>query len=114
MSTVNAEGLFEAGHRLGPYEIQTRLGKGGMGHVYQALDTRLNRVVALKVLTAEAHGNALREAQAASALNHPNIVAVYDIGRDGDVEYIAMECVDGESIVLRGIRFSNLTGFNYR
>ncbi len=75
-----------AGTRLGPYEIQSPLGAGGMGEVYLARDTRLGREVAIKALPAELTGDADRrarfeqEARSASALNHPNIVTIHDIG----------------------------------
>jgi serine/threonine protein kinase len=93
------------GTKLGPYEIQSQLGAGGMGEVYRARDPRLGREVALKILPPEVAGDASRrarfeqEARAVAALNHPNIVAVYDVG-DG---YMVSELVDGES--LRGARF---------
>ena len=92
------------GRRLGHYEIQAQLGSGGMGTVYQALDTQLNRVVALKVLSPDrlegtsGRGSLMREAQAASALNHPNIVTVYEIGHDEGVDFIAMERVEGRTL----------------
>src|ERR1700686_3955623 len=95
---------LEPGSRLGHYEIRTKIGSGGMGWVYEARDTRLNRVVAIKVLppvagAGEDSANRLaREAQAASALNHPNIVTVYEIGNEGAVEYIAMERVIGRTL----------------
>ena len=88
------------GDRLGPYEILAPLGAGGMGEVYRARDTRLGRDVALKILPAELANDATRrqrfeqEARAVAALNHPNIVAVYDVG-DG---YIVSELVDGEPL----------------
>src|ERR1035437_9310659 len=78
------EGM-DPGRRLGHYEIQAKLGAGGMGTVYQALDTRLNRAVALKVLSpdrfdgTDGRGRLIREAQGASALNPPNIVTVYEV-----------------------------------
>ena len=81
-----------AGTRLGPYEIVSLLGTGGMGHVYQARDERLNRQVALKVLPPNAVGDDERrrrfvqEAQLASSLQHPNIVTIYDIGTAGDTD----------------------------
>jgi serine/threonine protein kinase/Tol biopolymer transport system component len=112
MNTAKPD-LLEPGRRLGPYQIQAKLGRGGMGQVYQALDTRLNRIVALKILTDEAHGSALREAQAASALNHPNIVTVYETGREGDLEFIAMECVEGDNIARRGSRLAIRDGLRY-
>ena len=89
------------GTRLGPYEIEAPLGAGGMGEVYRARDTRLNRRLAVKILSsaaADPRRRFLIEAQAASALKHPNIVTVYDVGREGDVDFIAMELVDGESL----------------
>ena len=95
---------MDPGRRLGHYEIQARLGVGGMGTVYQALDTRLNRAVALKVLSPDkwegtsGRGRLMREAQAASALNHPNIVTVYEIGQEAGVDFIAMECVEGKTL----------------
>ena len=95
---------MDPGRRLGHYEIQARLGTGGMGTVYQALDTTLNRAVALKVLSPDkwegtsGRGRLMREAQAASALNHPNIVTVYEIGHDAGVDFIAMECVEGKTL----------------
>jgi Tol biopolymer transport system component len=92
------------GSRLGPYEILAPLGAGGMGEVYRARDARLGREVALKVLPAELSENADRlsrfeqEARSASALNHPNIVTVHDIGRSDSTSYIAMELVDGRTL----------------
>ncbi len=93
-----------AGTRLGPYEILAPLGAGGMGEVYRARDTRLGRELALKVLPealAQDRDRLLRfeqEARAASALNHPNIVTIHDIGRDSETAYIAMELVDGRTL----------------
>src|SRR5262245_38452344 len=93
-----------AGARLGPYEVVAPLGAGGMGGVYRARDTRLSREVAIKVLPAELSSDAARlkrfekEARAASGLNHPNIVTIYDIGSEAGVSYIAMEKVDGETL----------------
>ena len=90
--------------RLGPYEIVRSLGAGGMGEVYRARDTRLGREVALRILPESvAHDAARRarfdlEARAASALNHPNIVTVHDIGEEGGVSYIVTELVEGESL----------------
>jgi len=92
------------GNRLGPYEIVSPLGAGGMGEVYKARDTRLNREVAVKVLPAELSGDADRrarfeqEARSASALNHPNIVTLYDIGTHDGTLFIAMEMVEGRSL----------------
>jgi serine/threonine-protein kinase len=92
---------LSAGTRLGPYEILSALGAGGMGEVYRARDPRLDREVALKVLpSAFADDRDLiarfdREARAASALNHPNIITIYESGQADGVSYIAMELVDG-------------------
>src|SRR5271170_4534283 len=93
-----------ANSRLGPYEIKSALGFGGMGEVYRARDSRLNRDVALKVLrsdspaTPDLKARFEREARAVAALNHPNIVAVFDFGIDGDAQYIVSELIDGESL----------------
>jgi len=92
------------GARLGPYEIIAPLGSGGMGEVYRARDSRLGREVAVKVLPEELASDAERlgrfeqEARSASALNHPNIVTIYDVGREGAVSYIAMELVEGRAL----------------
>ncbi len=98
------------GSRLGPYEVVSPLGAGGMGEVWKARDTRLGREVAIKVLPAEVASDPSRlkrfekEARSASALNHPNIVTVYDIGASDSVSYIAMELVVGKT--LRELLFS--------
>jgi len=96
--------LLTAGDHLGPYEILAPIGAGGMGEVYRARDTRLGREVALKVLPAslvndpERQARFTQEARAASALNHPNIVTVYDIGRENGVPFIVSELIHGESL----------------
>jgi eukaryotic-like serine/threonine-protein kinase len=93
-----------AGTRLGPYEILSPLGAGGMGEVYRARDTRLGREVAVKVLPAGLSQDPDRlarfeqEARAASALNHPNIVSVYDVGRSESGSFLAMELVEGKTV----------------
>jgi serine/threonine protein kinase len=93
------------GARLGPYEIVSHLGAGGMGDVYRAVDTRLDRVVAIKVLpdglagSPQAVERFQREARAASALNHPNICTIYDVGTDPP--FIAMELLEGETLQQR-------------
>jgi serine/threonine protein kinase len=93
-----------AGCTLGPYEIITQVGAGGMGIVYRARDTRLGREVAIKVLPERYVSDPdhlkyfEREARAASALNHPNIVTVHDVGQSEFGSYIAMEFVDGKTL----------------
>src|SRR5262245_17624999 len=95
---------LEAGTRLGPYEVLAPLGAGGMGEVYRARDSRLEREVALKVLPAEVASDAdrlkrfEREARSASALSHPNIVTIYDIGTTDGTSWIAMERVEGSTL----------------
>src|ERR1700685_3966625 len=86
---------LSAGDKLGPYEILASIGAGGMGEVYRARDTRLNRDVAIKVSDAQFSERFEREAKAIAALNHPNICQIYDIGPN----YLVMECVDGVPIV---------------
>jgi eukaryotic-like serine/threonine-protein kinase len=99
-----------AGARLGPYEIQSALGAGGMGEVYRAHDTRLERDVALKVLPAAAladetaRARLVREARLASKLNHPHICTIYDVGESEGRTYVAMELVEGQSLSDRVIR----------
>jgi TolB-like protein len=93
-----------AGSRLGPYEILSPLGAGGMGEVYRAKDVRLGREAAIKVLPDAVASDRERlrrfeqEAKSASALNHPNIVTIYDVGQTGGVSWIAMELVEGQSL----------------
>src|SRR6185369_1408023 len=93
-----------SGTKLGPYEISAAIGAGGMGEVYRARDSRLNRDVAIKVLPATFSSDPERlhrfeqEALAAAALNHPNILAVYDIGTQGGAPYIVSELLEGESL----------------
>jgi Tol biopolymer transport system component len=95
---------FDPGSRLGPYEIIAPLGAGGMGEVYRARDPRLGREVALKVLPGEFSADPARrarfeqEARAAAALNHPNIVGLYDVGAEGGVSYFVGELVAGETL----------------
>jgi Tol biopolymer transport system component len=96
--------VLATGSRLGPYEIVAPLGAGGMGEVYRARDSRLGRDVALKVLPEELAADPERlrrfelEARAASALSHPNVVAIHDVGREGNVSYVVMELVEGKSL----------------
>lgn len=95
---------LQSGTPVGPYQIVAPIGAGGMGEVYRARDRKLDREIALKVLSASLSASAehLRrfeqEARAASALNHPNIIAIYDVGRVDSVSYIAMELVDGQDL----------------
>jgi serine/threonine protein kinase len=95
---------IDPGTRLGSYEILSSLGRGGMGEVYRARDSRLGREVALKVLNPELSSDSERlarfeqEARAASALNHPNIVHIYDVGEADRSHYIAMELVEGTTL----------------
>src|SRR5215510_4116832 len=96
-----------AGQSLGSYQILSRLGAGGMGEVYQARDARLERTVALKILPAEVAVDAermrrfVREAKAASALNHPHVATIYEIGEANGVNFIAMEYVEGQTLAAR-------------
>jgi len=92
------------GTRLGHYEIRSRIGAGGMGEVYLAEDMKLRRKVALKLLSADLTKDANRlrrfdqEAQAASALNHPSILVIHEIGTEGDAHFIATEFIEGETL----------------
>jgi eukaryotic-like serine/threonine-protein kinase len=95
---------IQSGSKLGSYEVQLPLGAGGMGEVYLATQTNLGRQVAIKILssTSASDPDRLRrfeqEARAASALNHPNIIFIYDVGRENSTAYIAMEFVDGRTL----------------
>src|SRR5580692_1335919 len=92
------------GTRFGPYEIQSLVGAGGMGEVYRARDTRLQRTVAIKVLPAhlssspELHARFVQEAKSISSLQHPNICVVHDIGSQDGVDYMVMEYVSGQTL----------------
>ena len=96
-----------SGTKLGPYEIQSPLGAGGMGEVYRARDTRLGRDVAIKVLPSHLSSDPdlkarfEREAKAISALSHPHICHLYDIGSQGGTDYLVMELLEGESLADR-------------
>jgi Tol biopolymer transport system component len=95
---------LSSGTKLGPYEIQSLLGAGGMGEVYRARDTRLDRIVAIKVLPASFSADPDRmarfaqEARAAAALNHPNILSIFDIGDDHGLPYVVSELLEGETL----------------
>ncbi|MEK6371437.1 MAG: protein kinase [Acidobacteriota bacterium] len=90
------------GRTLSHYTIETHLGRGGMGEVWGARDVRLGRMVAVKILPRGVEESGIRrfvtEAKAASALNHPNIVTIHDIGRDGEIDFIVMEKIDGQPL----------------
>lgn len=96
-----------SGTKLGPYEIQSPLGAGGMGEVYRALDTRLDRIVAIKVLPQHLSDDPLRrqrferEARAISALQHPNICTLFDVGHQDGTDYLVMEYLDGQTLASR-------------
>jgi serine/threonine protein kinase/Tol biopolymer transport system component len=98
---------LHAGFRLGPYEILAALGAGGMGEVYRARDTRLGRTVAIKILppdrnpTPEARQRFEREARTISQLSHPHICALYDVGREGEIDYLVMELLEGQTLAER-------------
>jgi serine/threonine protein kinase len=95
------------GTRLGPYEILSPIGAGGMGEVYRARDTRLDRIVAIKVLPDHLSSNVElrqrfeREARAVSSLNHPHICALYDVGHQDGIDYLVMEFIEGSSLSQR-------------
>ena len=95
---------LDAGARLGPYEVRGLIGAGGMGEVYRARDPRLGRDVAIKVLPGAVAVDAdrlerfQREARAAGALNHPNVLAVFDVGSEGGVPYVVSELLEGETL----------------
>src|SRR5947207_10309295 len=103
--------MLSAGTQLGPYQLLSLLGAGGMGEVYRARDSRLNREVAIKVLPAhlaqdrEALARFEREAKAVAALSHPNILTIYDVGTEQGVSFAVMELLEGETLrscLLRG------------
>src|SRR6202162_4671894 len=96
-----------AGTKLGPYEVESPVGTGGMGEVYRATDTRLDRRVAIKVLAShlssspELKQRMEREARAISSLNHPHICHLYDIGSQDGTDYLVMEFLEGETLAER-------------
>jgi serine/threonine protein kinase len=95
------------GSKLGPYEIEAQLGAGGMGEVYRGKDTRLDRTVAIKLLPThlscdpELRRRLEREAKAISALQHPNICTLYDIGMQDGTEFLVMEYLEGQTLAER-------------
>jgi serine/threonine protein kinase/Tol biopolymer transport system component len=98
---------LDPGIKLGPYEILSALGAGGMGEVYRARDTRLERSVAIKILPAHLSSDPARklrferEAKTVSALNHPNICSLFDVGSQDGIDFLVMECIEGESLAQR-------------
>jgi eukaryotic-like serine/threonine-protein kinase len=98
------ENVSIVGQKLGPYQVEAQLGIGGMGEVYRARDTRLDRTVAIKVLPRqfsldpERRLRFEREAKAISALQNPHICALYDVGREGDLDYLVMEYLEGQTV----------------
>ena len=95
------------GTKLGPYEIGALLGAGGMGEVYRARDTRLDRTVAIKILPAHLSADPVRkqrferEAKTISSLNHPHICVLHDVGHQDGIDYLVMECLEGETLAKR-------------
>src|SRR5215467_11698910 len=98
---------LQKGTRLGPYEILAEIGAGGMGEVYKAADTRLNRTVAIKVLPAQFSENFElkqrfeREAQTIASLNHPHICTLHDVGQQDGIDYLVMEYLEGQTLAQR-------------
>src|ERR1041384_49581 len=96
-----------SGYSLGPYEIVASIGAGGMGEVYRARDSRLDRYVAIKVLPAQMETDTAalarfeREAKAVAALSHPNILSIHDFGRRGGISYAVMELLEGDTLRAR-------------
>jgi serine/threonine protein kinase/Tol biopolymer transport system component len=107
--------VLTSGTRLGPYEILSPLGAGGMGEVYRAKDTRLDRLVAVKVVLGHVAANAEfrerfdREAKAISALDHPHICTLYDVGHEGELDFLVMQFLEGETLADRLARGSRPT-----
>src|ERR1039457_4146819 len=98
---------LSAGTKLGPYEVLSAIGAGGMGEVYKARDTRLDRIVAIKVLPthladrSELRERFEREAKTIASLNHPHICVLYDIGQQHGIDYLVMEYIVGETLAQR-------------
>jgi serine/threonine protein kinase len=106
-STAAGDAILVAGTRLGPYELQAMLGAGGMGEVYRARDTRLNRTVAIKVIPTALSSDPARvqrferEARAIAALQHPNICTLFDVGHQDGTQFLVMEYLEGETMAAR-------------
>ena len=104
---VGNDEVLKSGTKLGSYEILACLGKGGMGEVYRARDTRLNRIVAIKILAhrladrSELRERFEREARTIASLNHPHICTLHDIGQQDGIDYLVMECLEGETLASR-------------
>ncbi|HXP80244.1 MAG TPA: protein kinase [Verrucomicrobiae bacterium] len=104
--------MLSAGAKLGPYEILSAIGAGGMGEVYRARDTRLDRTVAIKVLPAHLAGSAAlrerfeREAKTIASLNHPHICTLYDTGHQDEIDFLVMEYLEGETLAQRLLKGS--------
>ena len=97
LHSSTATTALSPGTCLGPYRIERKLGEGGMGEVYRAVDTRLNRAVAIKITREQFSSRFEREARAISALNQPNICTLYDVGPN----YLVMELIEGDSLATR-------------
>src|SRR6202166_2555598 len=101
---------IQPGTRLGPYEIFSAIGAGGMGEVYKARDTRLDRIVAIKVLPThladrpELRERFDREAKTIASLNHPHICVLHDIGQQAGIDYLVMEYLEGETLAQRLVK----------
>jgi serine/threonine protein kinase len=99
--------VLNPGAKLGPYEITSSIGAGGMGEVYRARDTRLDRTVAIKILPVQVSSDPVRkqrferEAKTISSLNHPHICMLHDLGSQNGIEYLVMECIEGEALLKR-------------
>src|SRR5574341_120487 len=98
---------LSAGQKIGPYEVLSSIGAGGMGEVYKARDTRLGRVVALKILPEdlsrdpERRKRFEREARVIASLSHPHICTLHDVGREDGLDFLVMEYLDGETLAER-------------
>src|ERR1039458_8937742 len=103
---------LSAGTKLGPYEILSAIGAGGMGEVYKARDTRLDRIVAIKVLPTHLAGRCElrerfeREAKTIASLNHPHICTLFDTGHQNEIDFLVMEYIEGETLAQRLLKGS--------